>query len=158
MLNKLMLVDDQVIWRYMDLLSSRSTDEIKQLRADVDAGRTNVVAVKEDFAREIVTRFHSAEAADAALARRRSVAAGGVPEDVEEKTVAAEGDGLWIAKALVQAGLAKSSSEGMRLVKGGAVHVDGHEVKDERHALAKGGPYLVRVGTKNKRFVRLVVS
>src|SRR5262249_3824616 len=105
----------------------------------------------------IVTRFHSASAAEAAAAQRRNVAKGELPDHVEEHQVVAEEGTIWIAKALALSGLAKSSSEGMRLVKGGAVHLDGVELKDERHALAKGQKYLVRVGTKNRRFAYLVV-
>jgi tyrosyl-tRNA synthetase len=157
MLQKLMLVDDGVIWRYMELLSARSNDEIAALRREVEAGRS-VVEVKALFAQEIVTRFHSAEDAAAALERRRSVAAGGLPEDIEAMDIAAEGDSVWIGKALLLAGLAKSSGEGGRLVKQGAVHVDGEVLKDEKAKLEKGRSYLVRVGSKNRRFARLTVK
>jgi tyrosyl-tRNA synthetase len=155
MLQKLMLVDDQVIWRYMDLLSALSNEEIAALRADVEAGRANVIAVKERFAVEIVTRFHDKAAADAALARRHSVAQGGLPDDIPEIVVTSEADSLLIGKALSLAGLAPSASEGARLVKGGAVHVDSEVVKDEKARLAKGKRYLVRVGSKNRRFAYL---
>jgi tyrosyl-tRNA synthetase len=158
MLQKLMLVDDGVIWRYMELLSARSNEEIASLRSDVGDGRRGIIEVKEMFAREIVTRYHSAEAADAALERRHHVAAGGVPENVEEIRVPSDGDALWIAKALSVAGLAKSTSEAARLVKGGAVHLEGEQVKDEQMKLQKGQTYLVRVGSKNKRFARLVIG
>jgi tyrosyl-tRNA synthetase len=157
MLQKLMLVDDAVIWRYLDLLSSRSNDDIAALRADVTAGRTGVIAVKELFAQEIVTRFHSAEAAEAALARRRNVAAGGLPEHIDEIGVDAGGDAVAIGKALALAGLCASSSEGVRLVKGGAVHVDSEVVKDDKTKLDKGKRYLVRVGSKNRRFAWLTI-
>jgi tyrosyl-tRNA synthetase len=158
MLQKLMLVDDQVVWRYMELLSDRSLAEIAALRAEVAAGSRDVIGVKEMFAQEIVTRFHSAEAAEAALADRRRVSAGGLPEAIEEKTVPADGESLWIGKALALSGLAKSSSEGARLVKGGAVYLDGEELRDDRHALVKGRRYLVRVGSKNRRYAYLVIA
>jgi tyrosyl-tRNA synthetase len=157
MLQKLMLVDDAVLWRYMDLLSARSTEEIAALQADVTAGRSSVVAVKELFAQEIVTRFHSAAAAVAALERRHDVAGGGLPAHVDEVSLVAESDALLIGKALALAGLAASNSEGARLVKGGAVHLDGEVVKDEKARLEKGKRYLVRVGSKNRRFAWLVI-
>jgi tyrosyl-tRNA synthetase len=157
MLQKLMLVDDAVVWRYMELLSSRSNEEIAALRADVAAERTSNLAAKELFAVEIVTRYHSAEAAEAALARRRKVAEGGLPEQIDEIAITAESDAVMIGKALALAGLASSGSEGARLVKGGAVHVDHEVVKDEKLKLAKGKRYLVRVGSKNRRFAWLVV-
>ena len=158
MLQKLMLVDDGVIFRYFELLSSRSNEEIAALKADVEAGRAGIIAVKELFAKEIVTRFHSADASEAALARRKSVAAGGLPENIEELEVVAETDALLLGKALALAGLAPSASEGGRLVKGGAVHVDNEVVKDDKARLHKGQRYLVRVGSKNRRFAWLTVK
>jgi tyrosyl-tRNA synthetase len=159
MLQKLLLVDDQVIWRYMELLSAKSNEEIAALKAEVASGARNVVAVKEEFAKEIVTRFHSAEDADAALARRKNVAAGGLPDVIDEVTIdGGAGSGVFLGKALFLAGLAPSASEGMRLVKGGAVHVDGAAVKNDKHELAKGQRYLVRVGSKNRQFKYVTVG
>jgi tyrosyl-tRNA synthetase len=157
-LQKLMLIDDQVVWRYMELLSAKSNEEIAALRSDVLSGRSDIIQVKEAFAKEIVTRFHSSAAADAALERRRSVAVGGVPENIEEIAIKTEENQLWIAKALSLAGLVKSTSEGARLVKGGAVHLDGEVVRDEQAKLERGRKYLVRVGSKNRKFAHLVIS
>jgi tyrosyl-tRNA synthetase len=157
MFQKLMLVDDGVIWRYFELLSSRSNEEIAALRADVAAGRADVIQVKERFAGEIVTRFHTAADAEAALARRKSVAGGGLPENIQEIDLVAEGDAIWIGKALFLAKLAQSASDGARLVKAGAVHLDGDVVKDEKTRLEKGKRYLVRVGSKNRQFRYLTV-
>jgi tyrosyl-tRNA synthetase len=152
-----MLVDYGVVFRYMELLSGRSNEEIKTLRAEVTACRS-IIEVKELFAREIVTRFHRQADAEAAIARRRAVAAGGLSEDVEVKELAADGDELWLGKALALAGLAKSSSEGGRSIKGAAVHLDGAVVNDDKTKRQKGQSYLVRVGSKNHRFARLVVK
>jgi tyrosyl-tRNA synthetase len=157
MLQKLMLIDDLVVWRYMDLLSSQGTAELAGLREDVSAGRRTIIEVKELFAQEIVARYHSPADADAALQRRREVASGGLPVDIEELTVAADGE-LWVAKALALSGLVKSSSEGLRLVKGGAVHLDGAQIKDEQLKLQKGQRYLVRIGSKNRRFAYLTIG
>lgn len=157
MLQKLLLVDDAVIWRYMELLSSRTNEEIAALRAEVTQGRS-VVEVKELFAQEVVTRFHSEADAKSALERRRKVAEGGLPDTIEEHSFAAEGEAVGIGKALALAGVAKSSSEGLRLVKGGAVHVDGEVVKDEKAKLLKGRQYLLRVGSKNRRFLRITIT
>ncbi|WP_437610645.1 tyrosine--tRNA ligase [Sorangium sp. So ce834] len=158
MLQKLMLVDDGVIWRYMELLSSRPPEEVARLREAVVRGEESVIAVKELFAQEIVARFHSADDARAALERRRSVAAGGLPEVVEELHVASDRDAIPIGKALALAGLAKSTSEALRLVKGGAVHLDGEVIKDDQLKLERGKRFLVRVGSKNRRFAYLVVG
>jgi len=158
MLQKIMLIEDQVIWRYMDLLSTRPTDQISALRASVEQGSRNIIEVKEDFAREILTRFHSADDAEAAIARRRGISAGGLPDNIEEMRIETEGGALWIAKALKLAGLAPSTSEGARLVKGGAVHIDGAVLRDDQAKLEKGQKYLVRVGSKNRRFAYLLIK
>jgi tyrosyl-tRNA synthetase len=158
MLQKLLLVDDQVVWRYMDLLSAKSNEEIAALRNEVASGQSDVIKVKEAFAKEIVTRFHSSDAAEASLERRRNVAAGGIPENIEEIAIQTEENMLWIAKALSLAGLAKSTSEGARLVKSGAVHIDGEIVRDDQAKLERGRRYLVRVGSKNRKFAHLVIG
>ncbi|APR83729.1 Tyrosyl-tRNA synthetase [Minicystis rosea] len=167
MLQKLMLVDDAVIWRYLDLLSAMSNEEIAALRADVAAGRTTIIKVKESFAKEIVTRFHSAEAADAALARRHNVAAGGLPETIAEHDIMVDGDGIWLSKVLKLAGLAESTSKGINLVTGGAVYLADAtdpsitrealpaalvQTKNDKQNLEKGKRYLLRVGSKNRQF------
>lgn len=157
MLQKLMLVDDQVIWRYLDLLSSKSLEEIKAEKADVQAGRTNILVVKERFAVEIITRFHDAEAATEAVARRHAISAGAVPDDVEELEVQAEVGAITLPKALQLAGLVKSTSEGMRMIQQGAVHVDHQKASptDVDRRLAVGERVLVRIGSKNRRFAWL---
>src|SRR5262249_2968526 len=121
MLQKLMLVDDQVIWRYLDLLSAKSNEEIAALKPDVSAGRIGIIAVKEQFAIEIVARFWTAKDADEALARRRSVAKGGLPDKIDEARVnAGDKAGIWIARAMKESGLSPSTSEALRLIRGGA--------------------------------------
>lgn len=164
MLQKLMLIDDQVIWRFMDLLSARSNEEIAALRADVAAGRAGIIAVKEAFAVEVVTRFHSAEAAGEAVARRRNVAKGGLPDNIEEARVnAGDKAGIWIAKAMKDTLLAPSTSEALRLLRGGAVYVGegalpDEATKNEKLELQKGRRYLIRVGSKNRRFLFVTVD
>jgi len=158
MFQKLMLVDDQVIWRYMELLSSKTNEEIRALRGEVEQGRRGIVEVKELFALEVVTRFHSGDAAKEAQEKRRQVSAGGIPEDTPTLKLVADGESLWIAKALKLSGLAPSTNEGVRLVKNGAVHVDGELIKDEQTKLARARTYLVRVGSKNRKFAYLEIT
>ncbi|MBK6518135.1 MAG: tyrosine--tRNA ligase [Polyangiaceae bacterium] len=160
MLQKLMLVDDGVIWRYLELLSARSLEEIRAEREDVKAGRADVLKIKEAFALEIVTRFHDRAAAEAALERRRGVSAGGVPEDVPVHELSAEGGSIPLSRALATAGLVKSGSEGVRMIQQGAVHLDGRKLDKEEAQLKleAGKTYLVRVGSKNKLFARLTVQ
>ena len=156
MFRKCMQIDDGVIWRYFDLLSSSSASEIAALRgATVDPREP-----KRLFALEIVTRFHGADEATKAEEefRRVYLDKGGLPDDIREITVPVEGDSLWIAKALSAAGLAGSTSEGKRMMKDGWVEVDGTRVNDEQHQLKKGARYLLRTGSKNRKFAYVTVA
>ncbi len=155
---KCMQIDDAVVFRFFELLSARSAAEIAALRADVAGGRSPL-EIKALFAREIIERFHSAEAADdAQRAFATAYTHNGVPDDVPEVRVATDGATLWIAKALSAAGLVKTTSDGRRLVEQGGVEIDGARVTDPQLQLARGQSYLVRAGSKNRRFARIVVD
>ena len=146
---KLMSISDPLMWRYYELLSEQPTAEIARLRADCDAGSLNPKVAKVRFAAEIVTRFHSAAAAREAEARwEAQFSQGQVPEDMPEHTLAGEDGGLWLPRALAQAGLCKSSSEARRFIEQGAVQVDGQKVSDLQASLAVGGPYVVKAGKR----------
>ena len=155
---KVMQVDDDVIFRYFDLLSSLSNAEIASLREERKAGK-NPQEIKAGFAREMIARLFDAETATRAEAEFKKVYAGdAVPDDVEEKTIPTDGETLWIAKALALAGLVKSSGEGKRLVEQGGVEVDRARVTNAQLQLAKGTRYLLKVGSKNRRFVWVTVA
>jgi tyrosyl-tRNA synthetase len=155
---KLMLVDDGVIWRYYELLSSKTSAEIAALRDGVKRGEVHPKAVKKAFAIEIVTRFHSADAAATAQrAWESKFEADAVPAEIETVRVESEAETLWLPKALAIAKLVASSSQGKQLVEQGGVEVDGARVDDGKHALAAGKTYVVRVGSKNRKWKRLEV-
>jgi tyrosyl-tRNA synthetase len=153
MFGKLMSISDTLMWRYYELLSFRSLEEIAQLRAECDAGR-NPRDAKVMLGQEIVTRFHSRSAAERALtdfeARFRE---GAIPDDIAE--VAMAGAPLGIATLLKQAGLAASTSEAIRSIEQGGVKVDGSRVDDRALKLA-AGTYVVQVG--KRRFARVTLS
>jgi tyrosyl-tRNA synthetase len=158
---KLMLVNDGVIWRYFELLSALSTEQIVALRAQVERGEHPPRHAQRLFAREIVTRFHSSEALTEAETRyetQKSPSA--FVSDAREVTLAGDPvkGGLWIAKALELAGLASSASEGKRHVINKSVTVNGERYTDERGALAIGRTYEVILGGKNRQFVRITVT
>jgi tyrosyl-tRNA synthetase len=158
MFRKVMQIDDDVIFRYFELLSSRSNEEIAELKKAKAEGR-HPKEIKALFAREIITRFHDAEAARLAEAEFEKVySADAIPDDVKEIAVPTEGATLWIAKALSAAGLVKSTGEGKRLVEQGGVEVDQARVTDPNHQLERGKRYLLRVGSKNRRFAYVVVG
>ena len=158
MWRKVMQIDDDVIFRYFELLSAKSSPEIAQLKSEKAQGK-DPREIKALFARELVTRFHDANAARVAEEEFGKVyGKDAVPTDVQEHVVKTDGATLWIAKALSSAGLVKSTGEGKRLVEQGGVEVDQVRVTDANHQLERGKKYLLRVGSKNRRFKYVVVA
>jgi tyrosyl-tRNA synthetase len=157
MFRKAMQIGDDVVFRFFELLSRRSNAEIASLKAEKAGGR-NPMEIKALLARELVERFHGPEAAVRAAGQFESVyAKDAVPDDVPVLELAPTGVAE-LAWALKQANLVASTSEARRLVEQGGVEVDGARVSDPRAALAAGGEYLVRVGSKNRRFARIRVK
>ncbi|MCK6433091.1 MAG: tyrosine--tRNA ligase [Burkholderiaceae bacterium] len=152
MLGKLMSISDELMWRYYTLLSARSEREIEALRNEVAAGR-NPKDAKVMLAQEIVTRFHSAAAAEAALADFHHRARGGIPDDLPPVSLA--GAPLGIGALLKSAGLAPSTSEALRLVEQAGVRIDGAMVSDKALKI-EAGTYVVQVG--KRKFARVTLS
>jgi tyrosyl-tRNA synthetase len=151
MFAKLMSISDQLMWKYFDLLSTRSAAEIAALRAEVAAGR-NPRDAKVALAKEITARFHGVAAAEAGAADFALRARGGIPDDIPE--FAFEGAPLGIGALLKQAGLAPSGSEAMRLLEGGGVRIDGAVVSDRALKVA-AGTFVVQVG--KRKFARVTL-
>ena len=152
MFGKLMSISDVMMWRYFDLLSFRSIADIAQLKAEVEGGR-NPRDAKVALAQEIVTRFHSAQAAEEALADFVNRSKGGIPDDVQD--VAVSGAPLGVAHLLKQAGLCASTSEAMRMVDQGGVRIDGAVVGDKALKL-EAGTFVLQVG--KRKFARVTLS
>jgi tyrosyl-tRNA synthetase len=158
MFRKAMQIDDDVVFRFFELLSRRGNDEIAALKQERSTGR-NPMEIKALFGREIVERFHGAEEADrAAREFDRVYAKDSVPDDVPCVTVTPAGGVAELAWAIRQAKLATSTSEARRLVEQGGVDVDGQRVTDPKAKLEPGRDHLVRVGSKTRRFARIRVS
>ena len=153
---KLMSVSDELMWRYYELLSFRSSEEIVRLRQEIVGGR-NPRDVKVLLAQEIVERFHSRKAAEEALmdfeARFRQ---GAIPEDIEEVRIACGAEGLSIAQVLKQAGLTGSTSEALRMIEQGGVRLDGEKVIDRALVLKVGEKVVLQVG--KRKFARITLS
>ncbi len=152
MFAKVMSISDVMMWRYYELLSFRSLDEIARLRAEIDGGR-NPREAKVLLAQEIVERFHSRQAAEDALTDFNHRARGGIPDEVPE--VALSGAPLGIGQLLRQANLCASSSEALRLVEQGGVRIDGATVTDKGLKVA-AGTVVVQVG--KRKFARVTLS
>ena len=151
MFAKVLSISDVMMWRYFTLLSFRSESEIAALRAHVAGGR-NPKEAKVMLAREIVTRFHCSAAADAAEQDFAHRARGGVPDQIPE--VELSGAPLAIGTLLKFAGLAPSSSEGLRLVEQGGVRIDGVVISDKALKVAAGS---VTVQVGKRKFARVTL-
>jgi len=149
---KLMSVSDDLMWRYIELLSFASVSEINQQKQMVKEGG-NPRNIKVKFAQEIVARFHSTAAADAALADFEArFKQGGVPDDMPEVTLP---NGLIIAQVLKQASLTSSTNEAQRMIEQGGVKIDGEKVSDKSLKLG-AGVYVLQVG--KRKFARVTIT
>ncbi|PSW09243.1 tyrosine--tRNA ligase [Photobacterium rosenbergii] len=152
MFGKLMSISDDLMWNYFELLSFRHMDEIKQFKRDIETGR-NPKEVKVLLAKEIVTRFHSESTADKAETQfNQRFAAKILPDDLQAIEVK---QGLSISQLLKQAGLTSSTSEAMRLIKQGAVKVDGVKIKDPA-LMPLLGEEVYQVGKRRAAKIRVI--
>jgi tyrosyl-tRNA synthetase len=152
MFGKLMSISDVMMWRYYELLSFRSIDEIGRLKAEVEGGK-NPRDAKVALGKEIVTRFHSAQAADDALADFVNRSRGGIPDEVPE--VAVSGAPLGVAQLLKQAGLCASTSEALRMIEQGGVRIDGAVISDKALKV-EAGTFVAQVG--KRKFARVTLA
>lgn len=152
MFGKLMSISDDLMWNYFELLSFRHMEEIDQLKRDIETGR-NPKEVKILLAKEIVARFHSEQDADKAEALfNQRFAAKILPDDLQAIEVK---QGLSISQLLKQAGLTTSTSEAMRLIKQGAVKVDGVKIEDPV-LMPLPGEEMYQVGKRRAAKIRVI--
>ncbi len=153
MFGKLMSISDDLMWRYFELLSFRSTAAIDKLKQSVAEGR-NPRDVKFELGIEIVDRFHTSgagvQAREDFIARFRQ---GEMPDEMPEHTLPAGDEGLGIAAALTACGLTASNSEAFRMIKQGAVKIDGERIDDRSLMLQAGFAGIIQVG--KRKFARL---
>ncbi|SFU33785.1 tyrosine--tRNA ligase [Nitrosospira multiformis] len=156
MFGKLMSISDELMWRYIELLSFEPLSVVRQWQQDVGNGR-NPRDIKVMFAQEIVARFHSRRDAEAALADFESrFRQGGVPDDLPEKILQAGKEGLPIAQLLKQTGLTASTTEALRMIEQGGVKLNGEKVSDKTFRLPCGQMVVVQVG--KRKFARVRIS
>jgi len=153
---KLMSVSDQLMWRYIDLLSFESIDTIHKWKDEVSNGR-NPRDIKVLFAQEIVSRFHNPEDAEEALADfELRFKRGALPDDLPEKTLHLTDTDIFLTQLLKQAGLTASTSEAQRMIDQGAVKLNGEKVEDKGLKLARGETVIVQVG--KRKFAKVTLN
>ncbi|MEK9867076.1 MAG: tyrosine--tRNA ligase [Betaproteobacteria bacterium] len=156
MFGKLMSISDDLMWRYIELLSFQSIAQMSTWKNEVNDGR-NPRDIKVLFAQEIVSRFHDKQSAEAALADfELKFQRGGIPDDVEEFTFDAQ-DGIFpVVLALKQSGLASSSSEAIRAIQQGGVRVNGEKISDRNAAIDSGESVILQHG--KRKFAKIFVK
>jgi tyrosyl-tRNA synthetase len=156
MFGKIMSISDELMWRYVELLSLRSLSEIERWRKEVKEG-ANPRDIKIQFALEIVERFHTKKAAEKAhedftarFVRHE------IPQDLPDIKIHAKEDGLSIANILKEAGLVASTSDALRMIDQGAVKIDGEKVEDRQLKIPVGSKHVYQVG--KRRFARVEIA
>jgi tyrosyl-tRNA synthetase len=144
---KIMSISDELMWRYIELLSFESLETIAKWKADVAAG-SNPRDIKVAFAQEIVARFHSQADAEKALADFQTRSKGGIPDEVPEVTVTIDTANIGVAQLLKLAGLVSSTSEAFRAIEQGGIKLDGEKVSDKAYMLNKGSTVVAQVGKR----------
>lgn len=156
MFGKVMSVSDELMWRYYELLSFKPLSEIEALKQAAAAGK-NPRDIKIELAQELVERFHDKAAAEQALqdflARFKKHE---LPDDLPATDMVVPVEGLGIAYILKQAGLVGGTSEGLRMLRQGAVKIDGEKITDEKLVVAKGTTHIYQVGKRRFAKVNLV--
>jgi tyrosyl-tRNA synthetase len=158
MFGKTMRVSDELMFRYYELLTDITVEELQKLQADVKSGAKHPRAVKVELGRILVERFHSSEAAANAVAEfDRIFVNKGLPDEIPDKQIAAAAQ-VAIAKLMVDTGLAASNGEARRLIEGKAVERDGKKIEDPQMKLdlKSGESFVLKAG--KKKFVRVQVT
>ncbi|AFT96546.1 MULTISPECIES: tyrosine--tRNA ligase [Alteromonas] len=156
MFGKVMSISDDLMWRYYDLISFRPLEEIAELKARVEGGE-NPRDIKIMLAKEIIARFHDDAAAEGAhqdfIQRFQKNA---IPDDMPELEIALSDEGIAIGNLLKEANLVGSTSDAMRMIKQGAVKINGDKVEDTRLVITEKGENVYQVG--KRKFARITLA
>ncbi len=153
MFGRLLSISDALMWRYYELLSAKSIQEIESLKQGVANGGLHPKAVKEDLAVEIITRYYDEERAlNAKEEFTRIFAKEELPSTMPQFN---KPDGIWIAQLLSECELCASNSEALRLIKQGGVKLDSKRIEDSKLNLSKG-EYILQVG--KRKFAKIIIQ
>lgn len=147
MFAKILSISDELMWRYIELLSLNTLEEITKWKTRVNDGE-NPKNIKVEFAKEIVTRFHSKIDADNAEKDFENRAVGGIPEDFNVYKIDAGNDGIGVGQILKSINFVSSTSEAMRLIKAGGVKIDGEKISDTKKFISPNEQFVIQVGKR----------
>ena len=153
MFAKILSISDELMWRYIELLSLKSLDDISKWKKRVKEGE-NPKNIKVEFAKEIVSRFHSKIEATSAEQDFQNRSVGGIPEDLMEYKIDVSSDGVGVAYLLKSINFVTSTSEAMRLIKAGGVKIDGEKVSDTKQTISQNVQFVIQVG--KRKFGKIV--
>jgi tyrosyl-tRNA synthetase len=155
MFGKIMSISDELMWRWFDLLSFKSSDEINALKSQQDNGR-NPRDIKIELAKELIARFHDEKSAnDAESNFIDQFQKKNIPDDIEEILHKISGDSIPLANLLKECGMTSSTSEAMRMIKQGAVRIDEQKITDKTHQVSVGSSAVYQVG--KRKFKKIIL-
>ena len=155
MFGKIMSISDELMWRWFDLLSFKSTDEINVLKADQANGK-NPRDIKIELAKELIARFHDDQSANLAEANFiNQFQKKNMPNDIEEVSFAISESSIPLANLLKDCGMTSSTSEAMRMIKQGAVRIDEKKITDTKHLISSGTSAIYQVGKRKFKKITL---
>jgi tyrosyl-tRNA synthetase len=158
MFGKIMSVSDELMWRYFELLSFKPMAEIEGWRMECRAG-ANPRNYKVSLGQEIVARFHGEHSAKAALENFEArFQRGALPDEMEEIQIKVDANGLGVANVLKAAGLVESTSEAMRMIKQGAVKIDGEKLEDPKTVILASAKHVYQVGKRKFARIELILD
>ena len=155
MFGKIMSISDELMWRWFDLLSFKTTDEIKELKADQTNGR-NPRDIKIELAKELISRFHDEESADLAETNFiNQFQKKNIPDDIEEVSLILSEGSIPLANLLKDCEMTSSTSEAIRMIKQGAVRIDEKKITDTKYKISSGTSAVYQVGKRKFKKITL---
>ena len=155
MFGKIMSISDELMWRWFDLLSFKSTDEINELKAEQAKGK-NPRDIKVELAKELIARFHDEQSAN--LAEENFInqfQKKNMPDDIEEVSLTISESSIPLANLLKECGMTSSTSEAIRMIKQGAVRIDEEKITDTQHIISSGSSAIYQVGKRKFKKITL---
>jgi tyrosyl-tRNA synthetase len=156
---KIMSITDALMWRYYELLTDSSLQEIEKMKQQVDTGAVNPRDVKMRLAKMIITDFHDRKAAEEAEEEfKRVFSKGELPEEMQEKRLKCQPEPQWLPKLLVTLNLASSNSQARRLIEQGGVYLNGERIEDTNFELDLTKPEEIIIKVGKRKFCRLIIE
>ena len=155
MFGKIMSISDELMWRWFELLSFKSIDEIKALKADQVNGK-NPRDIKIELAKELIARFHDDQSAN--LAEENFInqfQKKNIPDDIEEVSITISESSISLTNLLKESGMTSSTSEAMRMIKQGAVRINEEKITDTKHIIDSGSSAIYQVGKRKFKKITL---